>query len=67
MRLIFARLDEKTFEDFQNFLKKIAKMSCFSIFQKINKPCVKFWVFGRKEQIVGNFEKTLKSFDEISI
>ena len=48
----------------KNLLQKIAKMHYFSIFQKnFNKPCVNFFAFGRKTQIVWKFwEKLLKIF-----
>ena len=50
----------------KDLLRKLRKMYYFSIFfQKINKPCVNFFAFGGKTQIVGNFEKIFANFPKL--
>ena len=51
-----------------NFIRKLLKMLCFSIFFKIcNKPCVNFSRVGTEKTVLGNFEKILKFCEENSI
>ena len=54
----------KILRKFCKTFRKLGKMHYFSIFQKnFNKPCVNFFEFGRKTQIVGKFwENLLKIF-----
>ena len=60
---IFKKISLQT-KFWKTFFRKLRKMHYFSIFQKnFNKPCVNFFPFGRKTQIVGKFwENLLKIF-----
>ena len=77
MRYFFARLEENTivgkfWENFRKFLKfflqKIAKMHYFGIFfkQNLTNHALLLCAFGRKTELLGNFEKIFENFERIS-